>query len=174
MPPNPGGPSLYVEECFQPVPFQMLSVPEQHAVLPFSGMPTQVGHGAGVVGMNPPENTASFPLTASSTTGQPPPNPVSTDLIAIAFQAVPFQVQVRGALIGYGRHVTGSPVVATPIAGQAMSGSANNPPASSSTARPETGSVARVPLPKPANGVVPDALLQSLPFHSQVARFEGS
>ena len=49
-------------------------------------------------------------------------------------------------------------------------GSANGPTLNSTTL-PETGSVASVPLPNPLNGVVAEDLVQSLPFHSQVAAF---
>jgi hypothetical protein len=47
-------------------------------------------------------------------------------------------------------------------------GSANGPLVRS-TARPDTGSVARLPLPNTTNGVDPEAFDQSLPFQSHVA-----
>ncbi len=59
--------------------------------------------------------------------------------------------------------------------GQAIAGGAapragsTKGPLVRSTARPDTGSVARLPLPKATHGVDPEAFDQSLPFHSHVA-----
>ena len=59
--------------------------------------------------------------------------------------------------------------------GQAIAGCAApsagtaNGPLGRRTTRPDTGSVASAPFPKPIDGVVADAFDQSLPFHNHVA-----
>jgi hypothetical protein len=120
--------------------------------------------------MKSPPKLASLPVTASSTIADPTKSNVLA-LDASSFHWCPFQVHA-GATMGSPGHFSGASgmtCIGHAIAGCAApsAGSAKGPRVSNST-RPDTGSVARVPLPKTTNGVELDAFDHSLPFQSHV------
>src|ERR1039457_1087126 len=155
----------------------MLSDPVQQAACLTGGPVTQPWHGSGsgIGAIKLPPKVASLPVTASSTIEEPiESKAVVVALDGITFHWWPFHVHM-GATIGNTGHC-GCVTCVPPICiGQAIAGCADpragsaNGPRVRSTARPVTGSVARVPLPKTTSGVEPEAFDQSVPFHNQVA-----